>query len=263
MAHALGFRTVVHYHEYGYAAFFASLGPVAKGLVGGALRGARAHIVLGESEAEKLPPLLGVPANTFVVLPNGAPSHLLSAPRSDPASGEVTILFVGALSARKGVEDLLKAAAQLPATLPSWRLVFCGAGDIAKLKALAAGVGISERVTFKGQVANPDVRAVMARSRIFILPSYAEGLSIALLEAMALGCAVVATDVGEQGQVLRHDHNALVVTPGDVDAIASALARLIEDADLSVRLGVHAREDIAAGFTIERNLTECARALAR
>jgi glycosyltransferase involved in cell wall biosynthesis len=101
----------------------------------------------------------------------------------------------------------------------------------------------------------------LAWADAIVLPSRREGLSNALLEAMALGCAVIATPVGEQDSVLRHQQNALVVTPGDVDGLAAALLELITNENLRHALGAIARADIRNGMTSDVSLARIAAAL--
>jgi glycosyltransferase involved in cell wall biosynthesis len=255
----IGFVCVLHYHEYGYAKFLNELPAPIRTAVSFCLRQCAGHIVLGPKEAEALPALIGAAPARFTITPNGVPTAMLSAPRTAPSS-PAEIVFVGALSDRKGVDELLRACAGLTTSTP-WRLTFCGGGDIAARSARAAELGLAGRIVFRGHSAAPQVRAALAGSRIFVLPSYAEGLSVALLEALALGCAVIATPVGEHRLVLEDDVNALVVEPGDVAALTAALARLIDDPDLCARLVEAGRATIAARFTAGIALAKIAAAV--
>lgn len=246
-ARLIGFGCVAHYHEYGYAKFLTDLSAPLRALVRFCLRQCAGHIVLGPKEAEALPPLIGADPGRFAVTPNGVPSALLTAPRTD-TEDTAEIVFVGALSDRKGVDELLRACAALTTKTP-WRLTFCGGGDLAARGARACELAIADKCVFRGHTASAQVRETLAASRIYVLPSYAEGLSVALLEAMALGCAVIATPVGEHRLVLEDGVNALVVEAGDVTALTAALARLIDDPDLCAKLSRAARATIAARFT--------------
>jgi glycosyltransferase involved in cell wall biosynthesis len=156
---------------------------------------------------------------------------------------------------------LLRACAGLR-TRAAWRLTFCGGGDVAGRSARAKALGISESCVFRGHTAAPQVRETLAGAHIYVLPSYAEGLSVALLEGMAHGCAAIATPVGEHRLVLAHESNALVVEPGDVEALSAALALLIDDPDLRDKLGAAARATIAARFTAGVALARIAGAIA-
>jgi glycosyltransferase involved in cell wall biosynthesis len=258
-ARMIGFVCVAHYHEYGYAKFLTDLSAPLRAFVRFCLRQCAGHIVLGPKEAQALPPLIGADPARFKITPNGVPSALLTAPRDAPEA-PVEIVFVGALSDRKGVDELLRACAAMTTETP-WRLTFCGGGDVAGRSGRAGELGIGGRCVFRGHTASAQVRQTLAASRIYVLPSYAEGLSVALLEAMALGCAVIATPVGEHRLVLEHEINALVVEAGDVAALSAALARLIDAPALCATLAQAARATIAARFTAGVALTRIAAAM--
>lgn len=247
-AKLLGFRCVLHFHEFGYAAYLRSLPGPARALAIAILRLADHHIVLGAGELARLPPLLRLPPGRFTAICNGVPRAALERPRA-PAPGR--IVFVGMLSERKGVRDLIEAAAALPAHV---EIVFCGGGDVERYRALAGKLGVEARCRFLGHCTPERVQAELQSASIFTLPSYAEGLSVALLEAMARGCPVVATMVGEHAEVLRPGENAMVAAPGDVPGLAHALCGLLADPELAERIGAAGRATVAARFTNDRAL---------
>lgn len=85
------------------------------------------------------------------------------------------------------------------------------------------------------------MKARFVDASVFVLPSYAEGLPLAILEAMAWQCAVVTTPVGNIPDVIESESNGILVAPGDVEGLAEALRRLVEDDDLRRRLSLNAR----------------------
>ena len=98
------------------------------------------------------------------------------------------------------------------------------------------------------------LRAELAGASVFALPSYAEGMPMALLEAMSWGLPVIATPVGGVPQVIEHEVNGLFVDPDDIDGIAAAIARLMSDPALRERLGAAARKTIEARFSLDATL---------
>jgi glycosyltransferase involved in cell wall biosynthesis len=157
------------------------------------------------------------------------------APRADAAAagGPVVLGSVGGLRAEKDHATLLRAAARLGDGV---RVCLVGAGPVeAELRAEAARLGLGERVTFAGQT--DDTAPWYQRFDVFVLSSRTEQMPIAMLEAMASGLPVVATDVGDVRAILPADAGGCVVPPGDPDALAAALARVVGDAALRVRLG--------------------------
>jgi glycosyltransferase involved in cell wall biosynthesis len=141
--------------------------------------------------------------------------------------GEPILGTIGSLTAEKGTEVLISAAAVLCRSFPELRV--CIVGDGSARDALAAQVealGLSNHVVFVGNV--EDVRGWLSVFDVFALPSYREGMSRSLLEAMAAGCAAVATNVGDAPEML--DASCLVAA-GDIDGLVEAITRLLNDDD--------------------------------
>ena len=142
------------------------------------------------------------------------------------------------LRPHKGVDVLVRAAGRVRAEVPDATCVVVGDGDMHRRldelsRTLRAGVHLlGTRI---------DARAIAARFEVFVSPGRSEGLPMAILEAMALGRPIVATAVGGTPDVLTDGVDALLVPPGDVDALATAIVRLLTDEDLARRLGMAAR----------------------
>jgi glycosyltransferase involved in cell wall biosynthesis len=150
---------------------------------------------------------------------------------------------VGNFTAKKDQATLLRAVAELPARGlgggGDTMLVLVGLGPLeAELKALAAGLGVADRVLFPGS--RDDVYRLLPALDVFALSSRFEGLPIALLEAMATGVAPVATTVGGIPEVITDGQNGLLVDPGDPSALAAALGRVLGDDELRAHLGAAA-----------------------
>jgi glycosyltransferase involved in cell wall biosynthesis len=150
-----------------------------------------------------------------------------------PRSGDGTagmVLYVGRLMAEKGVATLLRAMPLVPAA----RLVIVGGGaERPRLEVLARELGIETRVEFRGGVSDRSVLAAIFReAALFVLPSHSEGLGCVLLEAMAAGVPIVATDVGGIPELIENGVNGLLVPAADVHALADAITRALADSDL-------------------------------
>lgn len=158
--------------------------------------------------------------------------------------GDMLVGMVGRLEEIKGPGVLLEAFAGLAGEFPRARLAFVGEGRLDKpLRARAQALGLSGRVDFLGS--RGDIPSVMAALDILALPSLSEGLPFALLEAMASGKAVAASAVGRVPAILRPEsgpENGLLVPPGAPNALASALATLLNDNALRERLGRSSRQ---------------------
>jgi glycosyltransferase involved in cell wall biosynthesis len=144
------------------------------------------------------------------------------------------------LSSQKGLPYFLKAAAALLPAFPDATFVVAGDGpDREALQALARGLGIQPHVKFLGS--QSDMPAFYSSIDVFVLPSLAEGMPMALIEAMAAAKAVVATSVGSVPLVIQHGDNGLIVEPRDVLSLAGALRQVLEDPELRTRLSGSAR----------------------
>lgn len=153
-----------------------------------------------------------------------------------------TILFVGRLHHQKGVDLLLRAFATINA--PNWYLSIVGEGNqLDALKNMSKGLGIYKKTHFAGVVQDPT--PYYRSADIFVLPSRHEGMPNALLEAMCYGLPVVVSNASsEPTQLVETSRGGIVTTSEDVDELAQALQRLINDGALRTRLGVNARKDI-------------------
>ncbi|MFA6316152.1 MAG: glycosyltransferase family 4 protein [Elusimicrobiota bacterium] len=176
------------------------------------------------------------------MVPNGAdpPRPCLPGPRT----GREYVLCVGRLAAYKGTDLLLMAFADLLAQGFDLDLVVAGPDQTSgSLYAFARSLGVSGRVRFTGAVPLSEVASLLAGCLFFVLPSRQENMPMALLEALAAGKPAVAAAAGGVREVIRHGRNGLLIPPGDVPALARAMARLARDNRLRDRLGKAASRD--------------------
>jgi glycosyltransferase involved in cell wall biosynthesis len=196
---------------------------------------------------------LGIPSDRRCFLPNGVDTERFQ--RADDreraqlrarlavGSGPLFV-YAGRLVPEKRVEDLLSAWAGVRAADPRAELVVLGSGpcEIELRRMAPAGV------QFPGDV--PDVAPWLRAADVFVLPSRTEGLSNALLEAMAAGLAVVATAVGGAVDLIDDGHSGRLVAPGQPLALRDALVSVAADAALRARLGAAARERVMSGYAL-------------
>ena len=143
----------------------------------------------------------------------------------------------------------------IPEAHKKLRFVIVGEGDcLPELKALVQAKGLGDVFQFAGFHSNTS--RYLKTFDIFALPSLSEGLSSAILEAMATSLPIVATNVGGIPELVIHEDNGLLVTPKDATALASAIQRLSENPDESRRMGLRGRERMEEKFTIERKISE-------
>jgi glycosyltransferase involved in cell wall biosynthesis len=158
------------------------------------------------------------------------------------------VLTPARLDAQKGHGVLLEAIAEVPDAL----FLLAGEGpERGALEARAAELGVAERVRFLGR--REDVPQLLAACDVFALPSLYEGSSLAVLEAMAAGTAIVSSAIGGTEELIEDGRSGLLVAPGDAPALAAALRRLLGDTQLREEFAARARERVDAGLRREQN----------
>lgn len=189
------------------------------------------------------------PPNT--TLPDSSGQTARPLPRAAPGEPG-RILFLGRICAAKGVDELLDACARLAPRAPALHLVLGGDGELEWARRRADELGIGARVALPGWLDAEQRARQLARAWLFCLPSHAEGMPMAMLEAMAAGVPVVASSVGAIPDTLTDGVDGLLVPPGNIDALERALGRLLADPMLHVRLACAARGNIERNYTSER-----------
>ncbi|KGJ11782.1 colanic acid biosynthesis glycosyltransferase WcaL [Paracoccus versutus] len=192
------------------------------------------------------------------------------APWQPPAPGEPLRLFsCGRLNAVKGHDHLIQTVALLRARGIDTRLEIAGedeqggTGYHRQLDALIAEKGLSDAVTLLGAVNETSVREGLERAHVFALASLNEGISVAIMEAMAMEMPVVVTDVGGNHELITSGRDAILVPPERPEVMADEIARLHADPDEARRLAQASRARVAADFHHRRSAQAVADGLAR
>ena len=171
------------------------------------------------------------------------------------APGERGVLFVGRLSAPKGVDDLFDAIPAVIQRRPDARFVLVGvAENEAREPMLRADVerrGIAGRVTFLGSLEGADLVRAYRTATVFVSPSWTEAFPLVIPEAMAAGLPLVVTAVGAIPDFVKDGEDGLLVPPRDPRALAGAIVRLLDDEALRTRIAARLRERAASEFAIE------------
>ncbi len=201
----------------------------------------------------------GVDTARFVPADAALRAHLRE--RLGFGAGDFVVGCVSRLTPVKRHAALVDAFARLHAAVPQARLVLVGDGpERGNIEARIAAAGINGAVRLLGDLA--DVADVLPALDACALVSETEGMSNAILEAMACGLPVVATAVGGNPELVAHEHTGLLVPLGDADALVDALSRLAREPDFARACGARARERILADFSIDR-MAEAFQALHR
>lgn len=229
---------ILHAHGSTFDEFFCRLPALVQGLLRRTFARADCFLVLSSQWKNFYTHRCGLPVSRVMVLYN--PTAVPPAVPDRKGRPTVQFLFLGRIGHRKGAFDLLQAFAALPPELRSRaRLVFAGDGEVETLREAAKPYGDSVQVHSWIDAAQRD--ALLAQSDVFALPSYHEGVPMALLEAMATGLPVITTSVGGIPDVIGDQCEGLLIAPGDANALQAAMRTMIENESQRLLLGRHAR----------------------
>jgi glycosyltransferase involved in cell wall biosynthesis len=260
-AHHLGIPYVVHLHGSRFHQFWSNTSDYCARAVDRLFVESAEIIVLGRFWENLIVSRLPSMKSKVTILPNAtAPAGRAGASRVNGAASDprVRISFLGELGARKGTPQLVEALSRL-APRNDWRATIAGNGDVEQTRERARQLGIADRVAVPGWLDAEGVNDVLDKTDIFVLPSFAENLPMAILEAFARGIAVIATPVGAVPEVVDHGRNGLIVKVGVVGDLAATLGLLISDGELRERLGANARQDHSRRYDIGGYLSEIAK----
>lgn len=166
--------------------------------------------------------------------------------------GRHKILFLGRLCKAKGIGELLAVMPALREQYPDAHLYLGGIWEDAELKAEASALDFC--VTDLGWITGEEKKKYLQECDIFVLPSYFEGQSVSILEAMANACGIVASKTGGIPEMIKENETGLFVLPQDTETLKNALLKLLEDPKLCKKLGENARKKVEREFSIEENI---------
>jgi glycosyltransferase involved in cell wall biosynthesis len=214
------------------------------------------YITVSESVKAHLVRTAGIPERKITTIYNGialndhsAASHAEQQPPSGLKADDRLVLTVGRLHRQKGYDVLIRAFAQVRKEYSTLQLLIIGEGEEENsLKNLAKSLDLTDQVIFAGLRLDSD--RIFPLAELFVLPSLWEGMPNAVLEAMAAGKPVVATDVGGVPELVLHGETGLLVPPGDPDALARAILDLCADPVKAHTMGEAGRVRVHEHFRI-------------
>jgi glycosyltransferase involved in cell wall biosynthesis len=197
--------------------------------------------------------------NKLIVSRLGVDPQLFSPAARNATPETFEILCVGRLTPAKGQHLLIDAVERLAQQKRRVWLRLAGNGpDESFLREHAANIEFPESVIFEGAVNQDRIRSLYAAADVFCLPSFAEGIPVVLMEAMAMGLPCVTTNITGIPELIRNGIDGLLVAPSDLDALVEALVTLMDDPALRERLAASGRARILEHFDLRRNVAELA-----
>jgi glycosyltransferase involved in cell wall biosynthesis len=219
-----------------------------------AFRGAQKIICQSESWRSFAVEVLGFMRSHVVVIRNWTATRDLldlGAQRVRRGDSPVRLLFLGWLDREKGIFELIEACRRL-SNHANFTLDIAGEGDAsAEIRTLVERHQLSHIVRFHGWIRGEALRATLRDADALVLPSWAEGLPNAMIEAMAAGLAVVVTRVGAIPELITDHRSGLLVEPRNVESLAAALGEIIDNPDLRASLGAQAYRIATQDFEVE------------
>ena len=265
---AMAFRVPVIFHMHGaeFPAFYANSPALVKAYVRRVLDGCGLIITLSKSWADFY---AGLTSSPVTVISNFVPDAHGEIPARAAEAGRLQVLYMGRFGERKGIYDLVEAVRPLYERYGGLTVQCGGDGDVDAVRRAVEKAGMAHRFKVLGWIEPTRRACLLVESEVYVLPSYAEGLPMAIIEAMEAGLAIVATRVGGIPEMIEHGVNGLLIEAGNVGALRDSLQRLADDPQMRAELGMAARRTYAARYspdavvpmldTIYRDLLGCDR----
>jgi glycosyltransferase involved in cell wall biosynthesis len=239
---------VLHIHGGGFKTFFQTSPRLVRSFIRATLERADVVAALGSAWGRDLTAI--APAANICVVPNAI---RLRTPVHQEDASTVNVVFLGKVCDGKGTFVLLEAWAKLindsDCTVPA-RLIIAGDGEVDRARERVAALSIGDTCEVRGWLSASTVDDLLASAHVLVLPSMAEGQPMSILEAMARGLVVIASEVGGIPEMLSGGAGVLI-KPGDVNGLAEAMTRVIDDPRERSRLGADAYSKAQSDFDIE------------
>ncbi len=244
-----GKKAIIHIHGAKYLAFYDCLGDRGKRIVDGFFH--RADLVLALSENWRWELESRFHTGTCRTLNNGVDPAEFASADTDVWERRNHFLMMGRLGERKGVYDLIEAMEIALAENPELTLCLAGDGEVERVRALVAQKNLEGHILVHGWAGRQEKLELLKNAGTLVLPSYYEGLPMAVLEGMAAGRAIISTTAGAIPEVVGKE-NGILLRPGDVPALARALLRCSSDREMLRSMSEKNRERAEQVFSIRR-----------
>lgn len=217
-----------------------------------------AIVAISNDAGERLSRFNHINSSKIKIIHNGidvSRCHFVSRVRQGRKDGKHIIGTVCRLDHFKDIPNLIESFEKLLTFFTDAELWIAGDGDLRKdLEHIAYSKGLKDKIRFMGW--QSDIPGLMQQFDVFVLPSISEGISLALLEAMACGCPVVATEVGGNPEVVIDQKTGFLIPPKDPDKMADAIIKLLRDSTLAEKMRDSARKRVEENFSLERMVNE-------
>lgn len=168
-----------------------------------------------------------------------------------------SVLFLGFICERKGCFDIPLVVKKVKEKIPNVKFILCGSGtsdDIDKLKKQIIENNVCDNVIFPGWVKDNKKRELLENSNLFFLPSYNEGMPMAILDAMGYALPIISTTVGGISKIVKNDYNGYIYKPGEIDKFSNAIIGLLNDENKLEAFGCNSIKVINNGYSFDNHI---------
>lgn len=236
---------ILHAHGSGFNIFYGNLPSWIQQIINRLFSLSSSFIALSNSWKKFYINNLYLEEQKIIVLPNPVKFSKQIVNREN--SNIVNFLFLGRIGKRKGAFELIQAFSHIPShDRNRTNLTIAGDGDVERARNLVTDLKLTPQVTILDWVNSSQRDALLAKSDVFVLPSYNEGLPMAMIEAMSFGVSIISTPVGGIPELISHGENGLLITPGNIKELSSAMQSLIENEEIRNSLAVKGKQSVAS-----------------
>lgn len=249
-----------HIHGADFDVFFTNASEKKKTLIKKTYNKCSALIALSDEWKERLSKI--VPVDKIIVIENYSVMHEDALEERMNRKSNHTVLFLGEIGKRKGCYDIPAVVEQVVKNVPDVRFVLGGVGtpeDEAKVKRELTNRNIADHVLFPGWVRNEKKDELLRTADVFLLPSYNEGMPMAILDAMGYGLPIVSTNVGGIPKIVLNEENGYCCQAGDIEMMAKYLTQYLSNESLSKAAGEKSINLVKVHYSLEAHikLLEC------
>lgn len=244
-----GKKVIVHIHGAKYLEFYQKLSRKKKRQVVDFLKASDLVIALSDSWKDKFERIFQL--TNCVALPNGIESDIYAKAVCNVSLHRNDFVFLGRLGKRKGVFDLVKAVQIATNQIPEIQLYVAGDGEINKIRDMISRERLDKNIKVIGWTDFDGKIELLRKSAVLVLPSYNEGLPMAVLEGMASGKAIISTTVGAIPEVVKKE-NGILIEPGNIHALAQALVKCSRNPEMLIKMSGSNMRKARELFSTER-----------
>jgi glycosyltransferase involved in cell wall biosynthesis len=258
LARLFGKKVIIHMHGAGFAVFYQKMPAPLRWLTRQVLRCSDVLIALSSQWRDDLHRICQHPDIRVLYNPTvlktpvfqQLPVHTIGNGYNSEGGEEdlVSFLFMGRLGQRKGVYDIIESARRVQAS--NIRIDLYGDGEIDEIRRQILAAGVSDKVKVHGWIDGSRKDETFRQANVLLLPSYHEGLPISVLEALAYGLPVLATDVGGISEAVENGVNGYLIEPGECEALANRMEQLAASSQLRLEMGKSGYQKATAKFEL-------------